>query len=308
VLSDFTSLRIRIAGGFIPSRQWIARPSRVAWFSLIARLSLVGCLLLSATAARSAAPTPSPAIADPYPKAATAYLVTVNGVVLWQRAPERALPPASLTKIMTALVLLDDWQPEAVVRVSAHAAAATGSRLGLRSGEALRLSDAFDALLVSSANDACLALAEHAAGSVAKFVARMNEKAAALQLTATNFQNPCGLDEPGHLSSVRDLQILASRAMQLPEFARAVALPEVEVRTLAGRTIRKPSGNLLLGRVPGAIGVKTGFTSRAGKCLAALVRRGSDEVSLVLLDAPDRWWAASILIDDAFAALDAARR
>lgn len=245
---------------------------------------------------------------DPYPKAAAAYLVTVNGAVLWQRAPERPLPPASLTKIMTALVLLDDWQPETVVRVSPRAAAAIGSRIGLRAGDALRLADAFDALLVASANDACLALAEHAAGSVERFVARMNAKARALELAATTFKNPCGLDEPGHLSTVRDLQRLANRAMQAPEIARAVALPTVEVRTLAGRALRKPSGNLLLGRVPGAIGVKTGYTRRAGKCLAALVRRGRDEVSLVMLDAPDRWWTASILIDDAFAALDAARR
>jgi len=245
---------------------------------------------------------------DPYPKAAAAYLVTVNGAVLWQRAPERPLPPASLTKIMTALVLLDDWQPEAVVRVSPRAAAAIGSRIGLRAGDELRLADAFDALLVASANDACLALAEHAAGSVERFVARMNARARALELAATTFKNPCGLDEPGHLSTARDLQRLANRAMQAPEIARAVALPTVEVRTLAGRALRKPSGNLLLGRVPGAIGVKTGYTRRAGKCLAALVRRGRDEVSLVMLDAPDRWWTASILIDDAFAALDAARR
>jgi D-alanyl-D-alanine carboxypeptidase (penicillin-binding protein 5/6) len=96
--------------------------------------------------------------------------------------------------------------------------------------------------------------------------------------------------------------------MQAPEIARAVALRSVDVRTLDGRRLRKASGNLLLGRVEGAVGVKSGFTSRAGKCLAALVRRGSDEVAVVLLNAPDRWWAASILIDDAFAALDAARR
>lgn len=255
-----------------------------------------------------AAPTRPAASEDPYPKAAAAYLVTVNGAVLWQRAPERPLPPASLTKIMTALVLLDDWQPEAVVRVSPRAAAATGSRIGLHAGDELRLADAFDALLVGSANDACLALAEHAAGSVEHFVVRMNAKARAFALAATTFKNPCGLDEPGHLSTARDLQRLANRAMQAPEIARAVALPTVEVRTLAGRELRKPSGNLLLGRVPGAIGVKTGYTQRAGKCLAALVRRGRDEVSLVMLDAPDRWWTASILIDDAFAALDAARR
>lgn len=245
---------------------------------------------------------------DPYPKAAAAYVVFVNGVELWTHAPDRALPPASLTKLMTAWLLVADWQPEAVIRVSREAAAATGSRLGLRAGDRLRFGDAFDALLVGSANDACLALAEHAAGSVDRFVARMNEEAESLGLRGTEFRNPCGLDAPGHVSTARDLHRLATRAMASPEIARAVARPSVEVRTLDGRTLRKASGNLLLGRVPGAIGVKTGFTRGAGKCLSALVRRGRDEVAVVLLNAPDRWWAASILIEDAFAALDAARR
>jgi len=249
-----------------------------------------------------------PAPADAYPSAAAAYLVVVNGVELWARAPDRALPPASLTKILTALVLLDDWRPESIVTVSATAAAATGSRIGLRAGDRIRLGDAFDALLVGSANDACLALAEHAAGSADRFVERMNAKAVALGLAASRFRDPCGFDQPGHLASVRDLHALAARAMQSPAFARAVELSAVELRTQGGRRLRKTSSNLLLGRVPGAIGVKTGYTRGAGKCLAALVRRGRDEVSVVLLDAPDRWWAASILIDDAFAALAAARR
>lgn len=255
-----------------------------------------------------AGPTRPEPIADPYPNAAAAYLVSVDGALLWARAPDRALPPASLTKIMTALLLVEDWKPEAVVSVSPEAAAATGSRLGLRAGDRLRFADAFDALLVGSANDACLALAEHAAGSVARFVERMNEKARALKLRASFFRNPCGLDADGHVSSVRDLLVLASLAMQQPEIARAVAKPLIEIRTQDGRRLRKASGNLLLGRVPGAVGIKSGFTSQAGKCLVAMVRRGRDEVVVVLLNAPDRWWSASILIDDAFAALDAARR
>src|SRR5690606_16584240 len=140
----------------------------------------------------------------------------------------------------------------------------------------LRLADAFDALLVASANDACLALAEHAAGSVERFVERMNRRAEALALRATRFRNPCGLDAPGHVSSARDLHRLAREAMAQPEIARAAAKPGVELRTLGGRRLAKPSGNQLLGRVPGAVGIKSGFTRRAGKCLAALVRRGAD--------------------------------
>ncbi len=272
----------------------------------VGRERIAGCVLLGGLL--FAGPARPESIADPYPNAAAAYLVSVDGALLWARAPDRALPPASLTKIMTALLLVEDWKPEAVVSVSPEAAAASGSRLGLRAGDRLRFADAFDALLVGSANDACLALAEHAAGSVARFVERMNEKARALKLRASVFRNPCGLDADGHMSSVRDLLVLASLAMQQPEIARAVAKPLIEIRTQDGRRLRKASGNLLLGRVPGAVGVKSGFTSRAGKCLVAMVRRGRDEVVVVLLNAPDRWWSASILIDDAFAALDAARR
>ena len=264
-------------------------------------------LLVALALPALAAPEPGPA-PDPYPRAAEAYLVTVNGAVLWARAPDRALPPASLTKIMTALLVLDDWQPDALVTVSATAAAATGSHLGLRKGEQLRMSDAFNALLVTSANDACLALAEHAAGSVPAFVARMNRRARELKLTATTFINPCGLDAPGHESSVSDLYTLSMLAMAKPEFARAVAQANVIVTTVAGRRFERRSGNLLLGRVAGAVGVKSGYTSGSGKCLVALVRRGDDEVAVLLLNAPDRWWSASVLVGDAFAALDASRR
>lgn len=282
----------------------------------------------------SLGPMPS-AADDPYPKAAAAYLVTVNGALLWAHAADAALPPASLTKIMTGLLLAEDEAGSArapgtsdvadapgadarapvgsrrrdeIIVVGREAAAATGSRLGLREGDRLRRGDLFDALLVGSANDACLALAADAAGSVARFVERMNARAKTLGLRDTAFRNPCGLDAPGHVASARDLLVLAKKAMREPAIARAVAKRAVEVRTLDGRVLRKASGNLLLGRVPGIVGVKSGFTNRAGKCLVAMVRRGGDEIVVVLLNAPDRWWSASILIDDAFAALDAARR
>ena len=209
---------------------------------------------------------------------------------------------------MTALVLLDDWAPDAIVTVSPLAAAATGSRLGLRPGEQLRAGDALTALLVASANDVCLALAEHTAGPVSEFVARMNRKAEQLELAATRFRNPCGLDAKGHVSSVSDLLRLSRLAMENDEFARIVGQAHAVVTTLGGRRFQLTSGNLLLGRVEGTVGIKSGFTSRAGKCVAALVRRGADEVIIILLNAPDRWWSAQVLIDDAFAALEARRR
>lgn len=250
-----------------------------------------------------AAPAP-----DPYPKAAAAYLVAVNGAVLWAHAPNQALPPASLTKIMTALVLLEQWVPEAIVTVSPLATKATGSRLGLAAGEQLRAEDALTALLVASANDVCVALAEHAAGSVPEFVSRMNRKAAQLKLTVTRYRNPCGLDAEGHLSSVADLLRLSELAMDNLEFAHIVGQAEAVVTTIGGRRFHLASGNQLLGRVKGAVGIKSGFTSRAGKCIAALVRRGGDEVTVIMLNAPNRWWSAAVLVDDAFAVLDASRQ
>jgi len=266
---------------------------------------LLALALLLPAPAPAETPGPPP---DPWPKAAAAYLVMVNGAALWARSPDLALPPASLTKIMTALLALEHWAPDEILTTSAHAAAATGSRLGLRAGDQLSMASAFDAMLVSSANDACTALAEHVAGSVVEFVRRMNRKARDLRLDATRFRNPCGLDAPGHRASASDLYRLAMLAMEQPEFARAVQKTGISISTVGGRRFSRNSSNQLLGRLPGTVGVKSGFTNGAGRCLVALVRRGSDEVAVVLLDAPDRWWSASLLVEDAYAALDASRR
>jgi len=268
----------------------------------------VAALLVAVGLLRVGFPAEAAKTPDPYPRAAAAYLVEVNGAVLWARAEDQSLPPASLTKIMTALVLLEQWAPEAIITVSPLAASASGSRLGLRAGDQLRAGDALTALLVASANDVCMALAEHAAGSVSAFVARMNHKAEQFKLAATRFRNPCGLDAEGHVSSAADLLRLSRLAMTHAEFARSVGQAASAVTTVKGRRFQLTSGNLLLERVPGTVGIKSGFTARAGKCLAALVRRGDDEVLIILLNAPNRWWSAAVLVEDAFAALDASRR
>jgi D-alanyl-D-alanine carboxypeptidase (penicillin-binding protein 5/6) len=254
-------------------------------------------------AAASAAPVgpDAPVPRDRFPKAAASYVVALDGKVLWERDADTPRPPASLTKIMTALVLLDGaWKQDAIVTVSACAAAATGTRLGLRAGDRMSAGDLLTAMLVASANDAAIALAEHRAGSVERFVTTMNEKAEAIGLVTTGFVNPTGFDAAGQRSSARDLHRLVEAALEQPEFARRVGLDSVRVATAAGRTFDLTTSNALLGRVDGAIGVKTGFTSLAGKCLVALVERDGHRVLAVLLDAPDRWWAAEAIIDAAF--------
>jgi serine-type D-Ala-D-Ala carboxypeptidase (penicillin-binding protein 5/6) len=116
---------------------------------------------------------------------------------------------------------------------------------------------------------------------------------------------PCGLDAPGQHSSARDLLRLAIAAMERPEIARIVALPSATVSTVGGRRLSMKNGNALLGRVEGVVGIKSGYTGRAGKCVIALARRGEHSVWLVMLDAPNRWWVAAGIIDAAFGRIEA---
>jgi len=244
---------------------------------------------------------PAAPLEDRFPHAAASYLVAVDGRLLWARAPEKPLPPASLTKIMTALLVLErGGSPDEWLKVSPRAAKATGTWLGLRAGDQIRAGDALTAMLVSSANDACLVLAEHIAGSVEAFVELMNRRAVDLGLSATRFENPCGHDAPGHHSAAMDLWRLTQRALAFPEFRRIVALERAEVRTRDGRSLSAVTGNALLGRVRGATGVKSGFTPAAGKCLVGRAERDGTEVVIVLLGAPDRWWTAAKMLEAAF--------
>jgi len=259
-------------------------------------------LALALAAAPAVAAATADQIPDPFPAvSAASYLVAVDGRERWGRAPDVARRPASLTKIMTALLLLEErWDPDAVLTVSARAAGEGGARLGLRAGEQLTARDALRAMLIGSANDACLALAEHAAGSEAAFVARMNRRAAALGLAASRFDNACGHDGPRQRSSARDLAALTRAALALPEFRLTVGAARVTLSTRGGRRFDLPSHNPLVGRVEGVRGVKTGWTPGAGKCLVVLAERGGREVLVVLLGAPDRFWNAAGLVDLAF--------
>ncbi len=198
------------------------------------------------------APAMPPAY-DAYPRAAAAYLVVVDGRVTWARNPDEPRPPASLAKLLAALVLLDDpgWDEATRIDVGATAAAVEGSQLGLRQGESLRAGDALTALLVKSANDACIALAEHVAGSVETFVTRMNARAAALGMAGSRFGHPCGLDAPGQQTTARDLLLLAGTALERPAIAARVALARAEVTTLGGRRLAVVNGNALVGASTG---------------------------------------------------------
>lgn len=249
------------------------------------------------------------ALADPipdrYPQIARAYLVQIGDRDLWAGHADERLPPASLTKIMTALLVLEDYRPVQVVTVSATAAKSSSS-VKLQAGDRLSVEALLTATLLASANNACAALAEAMAGNVSAFVAKMNARAQALGLSNTHFANPCGFDAPGHYSSARDLARLAHAALAHPEFAALVAKPEATIATVDGaRTFHLRNRNALIGSYAPAIGVKTGYTNGAGTCLIALAQKGDVRVLLVMLKAKRRWWDAIGVIENAFDAAQA---
>ncbi|MDP4029227.1 MAG: D-alanyl-D-alanine carboxypeptidase family protein [Gallionella sp.] len=238
---------------------------------------------------------------DPFPEIASAYRVEVDGRPVWERQANRRLPPASLTKLMTALLVLDDYHPQAEVAINRSAAGETGSRLGLRNGDRFHVEDLLAAALIHSANDACRALAEHIAGSEAHFVQRMNRRARELGMRDTRFTNACGHDAPGHYSSARDLALLANESLKHPALLELTSKQQEKISALnAPRDYRFANKNALIGRYRGALGLKTGYTPKAGKCLIAYAERGSTKVLLVMLHGCDRWWDTVDILDLAF--------
>jgi len=256
------------------------------------------CLGLLASAALAEAAGPG----DPFGRVAAAYLVKVDGRDVWARNPDRRLAPGSLTKMMTGLLVLERADPGQVATVSLEASRETGTRLGLEAGDRMLVIDLLAAALLGSANDACHALADHVAGSEKKFVVLMNARAREMGLSNTRFANACGHDAPGLYSTARDLARLAETAMGNPVFAKIAGIVGGGISTAdGGKNFSVENKNELIGRYRGAIGVKTGFTGRAGKCLAAFAERDGKRVLLVLLNAPDRWWKAEEILDVAFA-------
>ena len=237
----------------------------------------------------------------PFPVEASSYLVMVNGRTVWENDVARRLPPASLTKIMTVLLVLENYHPEEVVAVSKAAAGETGMRLGLRAGDRMRIDALLAASLLMSANDACHALADYVAGNEKRFVELMNRRAGEWKLGSTHFSNACGHDAPHHYSSANDLAVLAGKALAYPVFVDLVAKQSMTIQNVEGnRNYALVNRNALIGRYRGAVGVKTGYTQNAGKCLIALAERNGVRVLLVMLHAANRWWDASDILDYAF--------
>jgi D-alanyl-D-alanine carboxypeptidase (penicillin-binding protein 5/6) len=225
-------------------------------------------------------------------------------VVLASHEADAERPMASTTKMMTALVALEAGRPDRRVVVSEEAAAAGEAEIGLVPGEELALDQLVTVLLIRSANDAAVAIAEAVSGGVEPFVAAMNATASRLGLEHTRFTNPHGLDAEGHYSSAADLLTIALAGMEEPEFARAATARAYLFPDAPDGSLRVGEAtNRLLSEYDGAIGVKTGYTSPAGAVLVGAAERDGRRIYTVVMGSeyPDGHFAdATALLDYGF--------
>jgi serine-type D-Ala-D-Ala carboxypeptidase (penicillin-binding protein 5/6) len=226
-----------------------------------------------------------------------------TGRVLWRRRPSRVLPIASLTKIMTALIVVARVPPGGRVRITPEALRYRGSGVGLLPrGKLIDVETMLHGLLLPSGNDAAIALAQRAAGgSVRRFVRLMNRRAAAMGLMCTRFSSPSGISDRDH-SCAGDLAALARAVLRTPRLARIVRRRSAVLRfPIKGRKLYLYNTNpLLRERYRGATGLKTGYTVAAGRCLVATARRGRTRLGVVLLRSRDPGRQAQGLLDRGF--------
>lgn len=240
---------------------------------------------------------PSPRI-----NAGAAILVeAVSGMILYAKNEHMRKAPASTTKIMTAIVALEQGNLQDVVTVSPKAARTGGSSLWLKAGDQIVLAELLEGVMLRSGNDGSVALAEHIAGSEENFAKLMNGKAREIGALNTNFCNAHGLTAPNHYSTAFDLALITRYGFGLPEFVRIVGTREEAVEWYQGTKTRQVRNtNRLLWSFAGADGVKTGTTNRAGYCLVASATRDGRRFIAVVLNSPDRWGEAARLLDYGF--------
>ncbi len=233
--------------------------------------------------------------------ASAALLETSSGKFLYTKDAHTRRPMASTTKIMTALIAIESGDLDSLVTVGREAVGVEGSSLYLKCGETLSLRELLYGLMLQSANDAATAIALHVSGSIPAFAELMNRRAADLGLTDTHFTNPHGLHEDGHYTTAHDLAIIAAAAMENEAFFEIVStkshtLPATEhadARVLVNH-------NKLLSRCENAIGIKTGFTKRSGRCLVGAAEKDGIRLISVTLNAPNDWNDHSALFSYGF--------
>lgn len=229
-----------------------------------------------------------------------------TGNILYESNPDERLPIASVTKVMTMLLIMEAVDSgkislDDMVTVSENAMSYGGSTMFLETGEQLTVNDMLKGIAVASANDGCVAMAEHLAGSESAFVDMMNEKAKELGMENTHFMNTNGLDEEDHYSSARDVAIMSRELMKHETIFNYTS---IWMDTLRGGKFQLANTNKLIRFYDGANGLKTGSTSKALCCLSAAAKRNDMQLIAVVLGAPtsaERFASAKSLLDYGFA-------
>ncbi|PEA56183.1 D-alanyl-D-alanine carboxypeptidase [Bacillus pseudomycoides] len=231
-----------------------------------------------------------------------------TGKVLFDKNPNEKLPPASMTKIMTMLLIMEQIEKGKLkltdkVRTSEHAASMGGSQIFLEPGEEMTVDEMLKGIAIASGNDASVAVAEHIAGSEEGFVDRMNKKAKDLGLKNTHFQNPTGLPAKDHYSTAYDMAVMAKELMKYPLIRKYTGKYEDYLREDTDKKFWLVNTNKLVRFYPGVDGVKTGFTTEAKYCLTASAERNGMRVISVIMGSPtskERNAEVTKLLDYAF--------
>lgn len=207
-----------------------------------------------------------------------------NNRVLYEVNGHEKMPMASTTKIMTCIIALEQGNMEEVVTVSSYAAGMPDVQLNIRAGEQYYMKDLLYSLMLESHNDVAVAIAEHLGGSVEGFATMLNDKARSLGCDNTNFVTPNGLDAEGHYTTARDLAVISSYAIKIKDFIGITNTASHSFKELKnGRSFTVTNKNKFLYMMDGAIGVKTGFTSKAGYCFVGAVKRPDRTLISVVL-------------------------
>lgn len=231
--------------------------------------------------------------------AEAAYLVEANsGRVLYAKNEDARLPMASTTKIMTALIAVESGRLTETVTVPDEAAGTEGSSMYLKAGEQISLSDLVYGLMLTSGNDAAVAIAYFLDGGTEAFAAHMNMRAEKLGLKDTHFVTPNGLHDPDHYTTAKDLALLGAEALENPFFAEIVATQYKRTEGSNPHTLKNK--NRLLWEYEGGIGVKTGYTKASGKCLVFAAERGEMKLVGAVLNCPTMWNTAKRMLDAGF--------
>lgn len=261
---------------------------------------------LSSIIETTSAPIKNPEFISPIISAKSSIAIDLTtSTVLYEKNMHQRLPIASITKLMTSLIVLDENKPDDTVTISHSAAAMEGSTMFLQIGEKISISSLLYGAMIHSANDAAVSLAEYNAGSTKEFVKKMNNKAISMGLVNSHFTNPVGLDESQNYSSAYDIAKLAQTVYKNPFIKKSAKISNMDVYSISGDLTHKleSTNELLENKFFKINGLKTGSTDRAGQCFVSVAENSNGhEILTVVLNSPARFTETKVLVDWVFRA------